>query len=133
MKRGPLLCVIAFPIVAVVAVFLVSGSLDKARRPAREMRALSVAYELINTTNSTLLDGTSPEFTADLASVLASPTWRMVDRSPPADRRGVIRLILTNDHGQALHMRLQDERGSGDFRFRLLSYQRITESGSQED
>ena len=126
MKRGLLLCAIGLPIAAVIAVVLFLGSLERARRPARAIRALSLGYELIHTTNSTQLNGTTTEFTADLASILASPTWRMLDQSLPPDRRGVIRLILTNDQGQALHMRLQDEYPSGGFRFRLLSYRRIT-------
>jgi hypothetical protein len=89
------------------------------------MRALSLAYDLIQTTNSTKLVGGGPEFRADLANILAWPTWRDIDRSPPRDPRAVVRLIITNDHGQALHMRLRDEFPSE--QLRLLSYRRITE------
>ena len=115
-----------------MAVFLVTAAgfwfrswLNVERREAREMRALSMGYELRNTTNSTMLVGTTPEFRADLASVLGWVTWDLIDRSPPGDPWAVVRLILTNDHGQALHMRLRDEYPPG--RLRLLSYRKITD------
>jgi hypothetical protein len=100
------------------------NSLNAARRPAREIRALSLAYDLIQTTNSTKLLGGGPEFRADLAEILGWPAWRDIDRSPLGDPWAVVRLIITNDHGQALQMRLRDEFPSD--RFRLLSYRRIT-------
>jgi hypothetical protein len=124
MKTRILLCVIALAILVIVAAALwFRSSLNTARRPARETRALSVGYELRNTTNSTMLVGAGPEFRADLASILGWGTWDLIDRSPPRDPWAVVRLILTNDHGQAL--RLQDEFPSG--RLRLLSYRRIAE------
>ena len=117
-----------------MAVLLVIGAgfwfrswLNAERREAREMRALSMGYELRNTTNSAMLAGATPEFRADLASVLGQGTWDLIDRSPPRDPWAVVRLVLTNAHGQALHMRLRDEFPSG--RLRLLSYRRITEPG----
>ena len=125
MKLDRLLLVFLALLVVALGVLYSLDALEHARRPAREIRALSVAYDLINTTNSLLLDGTSREFTVDLARVLAWPTWREIDRSPPRDARAVVRLVLTNDHGQALHMRLRDDYPSG--HLRLLSYRRITE------
>jgi hypothetical protein len=127
MKLNRLLLVFLALLVVALGVLYSLNGLEHARRPAREIRALSVAHDLINKTNSTLLDGTSQEFTADLASILTWPTWREIDRSPPRDARAVVRLVLTNDHGQALHMRLRDEYPSG--HLRLLSYRRITEPG----
>jgi hypothetical protein len=129
MKTRTHLCVIALAIpVAVAAALWFRSSLNTARRPAREIRALEVGDELRNTTNSTRLVGSSPEFTADLASLLGQMTWNLIDRSPPPDPPAVVRLILTNDHGQALHLRLQDEFPSE--RLRLLSYRRIAEPDS---
>lgn len=128
MKTRTLVWVIALAIAVVVAAVLwVRGSLNTARRPAREMRALSMGYELRNATNSAMLVGATPEFRTDLASVLGQGTWDLIDRSPPRDPWAVVRLVLTNAHGQALHMRLRDEFPSG--RLRLLSYRRITEPG----
>ena len=124
-------------IAAGILVMIVLGtwartSLNEARRPAREVRALALAYALIQATNSTMLVGAGPEFRTDLANVLAWPTWRDIDRSPPRDTWAVVRLIITNDHGQALHMRLRDEFPSE--RLRLLSYRRITgPAGSVRD
>ncbi len=74
-----------------------------------------------------MLVGASPEFRADLASILAWSTWQEIDRSPPSDPWAVVRLIITNDHGQALHVRLRDEFPSQ--QLRLLSYRSITELG----
>ncbi len=126
MKKGS--CIVALSIVvAFAAGAWLRNTLNTARRPAREVRALSLAYGLIHATNSTMLVGAGPEFMADLASILAWPTWRDIDRSPPRDPWAVVRLIITNDHGQALHMRLRDEYPSE--RLRLLSYRRITEPG----
>src|SRR5438445_669488 len=128
MKHRTLFCIItsAIPVVVVV-VFWFRSSLNAARRPSREIRALSVGYELRHTTNSTMLVGASPEFRTNLESILGWATWDFIDRSPPRDPWAVVRLILTNDHGQALHMRLQTEYGSD--RLRLLSYRKIPEPG----
>jgi hypothetical protein len=116
---------IAFAIpVLVVLVIWFKTSLNTARRPAREVRALSLGYDLIRTTNSTMLVDASPEFRADLASILGWPTWRDIDRSPPLDPWAVVRLVITNEHGRALHIRLKDEYPTD--RLRLLSYRRIT-------
>jgi hypothetical protein len=112
-------------LVAVAASFWFRGWINAERRAAREVRALSVGYELRNTTNSTMLVGATPAFRADLASVLGQGTWNLIDRSPPRDPWAVVRLVLTNEHGEALHMRLRDEYPSG--HLRLLSYRRITE------
>jgi hypothetical protein len=123
---------IAFAIpVLVVLVIWFRTSLNTARRPAREVRALSLAYDLIHATNSTMLVGAGPDFRADLASILTWSTWRDIDRSPPRNPWAVVRLIITNDHGQALHMCLRDEYPSE--RLRLLSYRRITEPGGAAD
>jgi hypothetical protein len=126
MKNRTLFCVVASAIPVVVAVvFWFRSSLNAARRPAREARALSVAYELRHTTNSTMLVGASPEFRTDLATILGSVTWDLIDRSPGRDPWAVVRLILTNDQGQALHMCLRDDYPSG--QLCLLSYRRTTE------
>ena len=126
MKMRVLLCVATAVLVVTAAGFWFRSWLNVERREARESRALQMGYELRNTTNSTKLAGATPEFRADLASVLGQGTWNLIDRSPPSDPWAVVRLILTNDHGRALHMRLRDEYPSG--QIRLLSYHRITEA-----
>jgi hypothetical protein len=128
-KAALLLCAVALVIpVMFAAASRLRNSLNSSRRPAREARALSVGYDLIRTTNSTMLIGAGPEFRADLEGILGWTTWRDIDRSAPGDRWAVVCLILTNDHGQALHIQLQDEYPSG--QLRLLSYLRITEPSS---
>jgi hypothetical protein len=95
----------------------------------RSCQSGAVGRDLIRTTNSTMLDGTSEEFTADLASILGEERgpWQTGERPRPGDRRGWVRLIITNEQGQALHMLLQDEYASGGWRFRLLSYRKIAQ------
>ena len=114
-------------LVMIAAGFWLRSWLNAERLEAREIRALSMGYELRNRTNSTTLVGVTPEFRTDLASVSGWGTWDLIDRSPPRDPWAVVRLILTNDHGQALHLSLRDEYPTG--RLRLLSYRKITEPG----
>jgi hypothetical protein len=116
------LIALTFPAVAAGAYWF-RGSLNAERRPARETRALAIGYELRNTTNSTKLIGADPKFRADLASILGGVAWNLIDRSPPRDAWAVVRLIITNDQGQALRLSLKDEYPSE--RLRLLSYRRI--------
>jgi hypothetical protein len=123
-----LLGVIALAVAAWFAVIVHRGDLVVAsmRDEARSCAAVIVAKDLIYTTNSTRLDGTSTEFTRDLASILEPPAVH-IDQPRPGDPRGSVRVILTNDLGQALHILLQDEYASEGFRFRLLSYRKITQ------
>jgi hypothetical protein len=56
----------------------------------RHCRAANVGMDLFRRTNSTMLDGTSREFTADLASILGgSRPWPYVDLLRRGDRRAV--------------------------------------------
>jgi len=113
--------------VLIVVVMWFRTSLNTARRPAREARALSVGHDLIHNTNSASLLGTGPEFIADLVSTLDSSGWRPdIDRSPPREPWAVVRLVLTNDHGRAFHMRLKDEYPPG--KLHLLDYKKLAES-----
>jgi hypothetical protein len=127
MKTRFLFCIAVPVLVVIVAGYWFRSWLNGERREARESRALSMGYELRNTTNSVMLVGAPPEFSADLASILGCATWALIDRSPGHDPWAVVRLILTNDHGQALQMRLRDEYPSK--RLRLLSYRKITKPG----
>jgi hypothetical protein len=118
---------IALAGLACFAVFVYPASLYMAgmEYERRQARAADVGMDLIHRTNSTMLDGASREFTADLASILGGGhPWRDIDRPRPGDRRGCLRLIVTNDDGRALVMLLQDEYASGDWKFRLLSYRK---------
>jgi hypothetical protein len=94
---------------------------------ARRCRAESVGRELIHTMNSTNLDGITKEFTADLASILEPHPWMHVDPPRREDRKNYVRVRIGNYLGQALVMLLQDKGWWGGYRFRLLSYERITQ------
>ena len=123
--------VIVFCILAVISIvgmiFSEYRSWDRSRLPSRALGAMSIGKELIQTTNSPMLTGAGAEFKADLADLLASPTWPMLDRPLTDGTRGSIRLVLTNDHHQALHMQLHGEFVAGKRRFRLVSYQKTSE------
>ena len=99
MKKGPLFWIIGIIALATLAVFVVTlfRNIDKARLHSRAIHAISLGNELIETTNSTMLTGVSAEFKADLASILATSTLPMLDRSATDASRSSIRLILTND------------------------------------
>jgi hypothetical protein len=128
-KKGPLFWIIGIIALATIAVFVVTlfRNIDKARLHSKAIHAISVGHELIETTNSTMLTGVSAEFKADLASILATSTLPMLDRSATDASRSSIRLILTNDQHQALHLELKGDYESKEWRFRLLSYQKISE------
>jgi hypothetical protein len=132
MTRGPLILILAF---AGVLVFIGITNVNDARKmrdEARTIRALAVAWDLMRTANSTNLTGIGTEFRADLAAILSAPTDRIAlvgDEPPPrGDGTACSRLILTNTQRQTLHLRLQEEPGSG--KFHLLSYWRTTEPSS---
>ncbi len=131
MKKRLCFLIGSVSLVVATGAFWSRGSLNTSRRPARESRALAVGYELRSTTNSTRLIGVSPEFRADLAWILGGMTWNLIDRSPPGDPWAVVRLIITNDHGQALHMSLKDEYPLE--RLRLLGYRKIAGPGGPEN
>jgi hypothetical protein len=123
---GTILAFVAVVLIAVAfAVVVVRNDFENAVGwEIRECNAACVGKDLINTTNSANLDGISAEFKRDLASILAWPTWVTGgDHSPPREPRGVVRLVLANEQGEALHMRLQDVRSG---RFRLLNYRKTT-------
>jgi hypothetical protein len=111
----------------VVVVIAGLRNLDKARLPSRAIYAIQLGKELAYTTNSTRLMGASADFKADLAKLVEFPAWPMLDRPPTDGSRGSILLVLTNDHGQALHLRLHGDFSSGGWRFRLLGYQKFKE------
>jgi hypothetical protein len=129
---GALLVILAVVLVA-AAVFVVVVRNDFEHAIGWEIRAnnaASVGRDLINTTNSRNLDGISAEFKRDLASILGWPAWLTGDYSPPREPKGVVRLVIANERGEALHVRLQDVRSG---RFRLLSYRKTTGYLSKED
>jgi hypothetical protein len=92
------------------------------------IEAAIVVQDLIYGTNSTMLDGRSREFNADLASILEGQPGVERERPQPGDRRSWVRFVITNGQGQALRLLLQGEYASGGWRFRVLSYRKIAQA-----
>jgi hypothetical protein len=96
------------------------------------MRAsLSIGRELISATNSQHLIQVSPDLQARMAELLASPTRIssvvLGDMAPPmSDGKACSRLVLTNDAGRGLLIRLSRAEQSG--KFRVLDYSSSTKS-----
>ena len=116
-------------LVAIVGFSIMSAG-SRAHRYAITVHTISVGRNLIDMTNSTSLVDAVPGFRADLAALLTSSTRiesvLSGDEAPPlGDGSACSRLILKNDRGQALSLRLHEEAESG--RFRLLGYRKITE------
>ncbi len=133
-NKGPIFwLIVAFCLVAGVAgVSILSDGL-KAGRYARQIYVSNVGAWLISTTNSPDLGELSPELQADLRVLLASPTvrWVRLDDEPPpvGDGRACARLILTNQVGRALTLRLQ-KLPKGPPTFRVLSYWKTEPNGA---
>jgi hypothetical protein len=89
--------------------------------------SLSIANDLITTTNSTRLVRVSPYLTAQLSRLLGSPTHLatvLLGDEPSGGGMACSRLLLTNSTGQRLVIRLREAGGSGMFEvvgFRNLS------------
>lgn len=131
-KQGPILLLTALAVVVGVAVF---RNLLEGRRYAVSMLTYSVARDLTNTANSSLLVSTSPDFREELSSLLASPTHienvRLGDEPPPVgDGRASSRLMLTNELGQGLGIRLRMRpQSKTELRFEVLGYWTNREPG----
>jgi hypothetical protein len=131
-KRTILKLAAAIALVAlIVGTCFVDSSL-KARRYARQIFIGNIGAWLVQTTNSTDLVGLTPELQADLRVLLASPTERWVclgDEPPPVgDGRASARLVLTNQMGRVLTLRLREEP-AGSLKYRVLSYWKTEPQG----
>jgi hypothetical protein len=99
------------------------------------MLSLSAAADLVHTTNSQALTAVTEKWQADIGQIQTSPTRCLVragDDTPPlGDGTARARLVLTNDIGQSLILRLRPEYegGTGLRKFRVLGY-RKTEPGA---
>jgi hypothetical protein len=124
---------------AVVLLVVVAGAwflarAKQERQYAMLMISMSVGADLVHTNYSRSLNGVTPELQADLNRVLASPTRCIVrsgdERPPLGDGRAYTRLLLTNEAGQVLTLRLRPEYHGQQFqKFRVLGYWK-TEPGA---
>ena len=121
--------VIALAFAAWLAVFvrpnLVSG--ESILAEGRGASAVGVGMDLITMGGSSRLDAPSLEFAADLLTIREGRPWVEGDRLRPGDPKRCVRIIITNEQGQAWHLLLQEkEHQSEGPQFRLLSYTKIT-------
>jgi hypothetical protein len=124
--------VAAIPIVVAGAWF--AARTKEERQDLMLAISMSVSADLVHGTNSQVLTGVTAELQSDIKLIHASPTRAMIqpgDEDPPVgDGRAQARLVLTNEVGQALTLRLRPEAdpSTGLRKFRVLGY-RKTESG----
>jgi hypothetical protein len=110
------------------------ASANKERRYVMFVLSMSVGADLVHTNYSRSLTGVTPELQADLNRVLASPTRCIVrsgdERPPLGDGQAYTRLLLTNEAGQALTLRLRPEYDGHQFqKFRVLGYWKTEPGG----
>ncbi len=127
-------------ILAAAALLILVASAWFAARAKRERQdlmlslSMSVGADLVHATNSHALTGVSAALQSDIKLIQASPTRAIIqpgDDGPPlGDGRAQARLVLTNEAGQALTLRLRPESdpSTGLRKFRVLGY-RKTEPG----
>ncbi|MCX6927365.1 MAG: hypothetical protein NT154_29795 [Verrucomicrobia bacterium] len=121
-----------WPVVALLVVGLVSGVMIMKRQHRRVIGAasLSVGRDLIATTNSTHLVRFGPHLRGRLSELLRSPTHvstvRLGDVPPPeGDGKACSRLVLTNNAGQRLLIRLRQVGRPG--MFEVLGFRNVSE------
>jgi hypothetical protein len=124
------LSVIAMAVAARCAVFvhrnLVSG--ESLAAEARGASAVGVGMDLIIAGDSSRLDAPSLVFASDLLAIREGRPWVEGDRLQPGDPKRCVRITLTNEQGQALHLLLQENEDQSERRrFRLLSYTKLVQ------
>jgi hypothetical protein len=98
--------------------------------------SMSVGADLVHSTNSQALTGVSAALQSDIKIVQASPTRAIIqpgDDDPPlGDGHAQARLVLTNEAGQTLTLRLrrESEPGTGLRKFRVLGYRKTKPGGA---
>lgn len=120
------LLVAAVLIVIVAAAWFLARA-NQERQYAMLIISMSVGADLVHTNYSRSLAGVTPELQADLNRLLASPTRCIVrsgdERPPLGDGQAYTRLLLTNEAGQVLTLRLRPEYDGHQFqKFRVLGY-----------
>ncbi len=128
-------------VVAAVLLVVVAGAwfiarANQERRYVMLVVSMSVGADLVHTNYSRSLTGVTPELQADLNRVLASPTRCIVrsgdERPPLGDGQAYTRLLLTNEAGQVLTLRLRPEYGPDHQfqKFRVLGYWKTEPDGA---
>jgi hypothetical protein len=124
-----------------VAILVVVASAWLAARAKQERRdlmlvlSMSVGADLVHGTNSQALTGVTPELQSDLKLIHASPTQAIIqpgDDDLAVGDRARARLVLTNDVGQTLTLRLRPESdpSTGLRKFRVIGYRKTEPDGT---
>lgn len=136
MNKGPIFwLLVALGLIGVIEGFYFVTNVVEGRRNWIIIATMGAGQELIDVTNATRWIRADSELRAHVSDLLASPTHinRILlgdDRTPIGDRRASSRLILTNELGRglAIRLRLRHHSGGGPI-FDVLSYSKITEPG----
>ena len=132
MNKWQIIC----PLAALVVVFVILG-LPGSRdyQYFITVRTREIGRDLISATNSSHLAEIAPALQMSLSRLLSSPTYvanaLFGDEPPPVgDGRACSRLVLTNDLGDGIVLRLQ--QGTNFETFHVLSYWDVTEQGGAD-
>jgi hypothetical protein len=130
MNKWQIIC----PLVALFIVALGAGVIHERgeHRGAVMTVTRSIGRDLITTTNSPHLSGVTPLLHTHLSALLRSKTDVATviigdERAPTGPGKAWSQLVLTNDLGEALAIRIGPDSNS--WFFTVLSYRTITEPG----
>jgi hypothetical protein len=136
MNKGPIFwLLVALGLIAVIEGFYFVTNAIEGRRNWIVIATMQAGQELIEVTNATRWIRADSELRARVSDLLASPTHINNvllgdDRKPIGDGHASSRLLLTNELGRGLAVRLRLRRHSGEgLIFDVLSYSKITEPG----
>jgi hypothetical protein len=135
MDKGPTFwLIVAGALVAVIVGCNLVSDAREGRRYFMSVATYSAGRELIETTNAPNWVQAGSELRKDMADLLGSPTY--VNKVLLGDDEGASgkdkassRLILTNEQGRGLALRLRLRHGDKHPDFEVLSYTKITEPG----
>jgi hypothetical protein len=138
MNKGPIFwLLVALGVIATVeGVRFVTNAVE-GRRYFITIATASVGHELIGVTNTPHWVRVGPGLRAELSDLLAAPTHinKVIlgdDRPPTGDGHASSRLILTNELGRSVSLRLRLQHDSGQKPvFDILTYSRITNMSMQ--
>jgi hypothetical protein len=122
-------------IVVIVASAWLAARTKQERRDMMLALSMSVGADLVHGTNSQALTGVTAKLQSDLQMIHRSPTRATIqpgdDDAPAGGRRAQARLVLTNERGQTLTLRLcpESDASTGLRKFRVVGY-RKTEPGA---
>jgi len=123
-------------VLIVVAGAWLAARAKQERRDLMLALSMSVGADLVHGTTSQALTGVTPELQSDLKLIHASPTRAVIqpgdDDPPVVDGRAHARLVLTNEAGQTLTLRLRPESdpSTGLRKFRVVGYRKSEPDGA---